>query len=114
MKKFEFKGDWEMDMNLEAFMKSNLNWTEGSRQIQKKIAINVRIHDFNSYDPDPLEEQIETLNYIRENETLVVESLCAALDKINIVYGDGCGEHDWYPSKLSKETLGKIILIQGV
>ncbi len=112
MKEFTFNGDWEFKLDLKTIFNSNLKWRENMDQ---QYAIpNVKIVDYKTYDPDPLPEQLNTLNYIINNEEKVLESTCKALNPINQDYGERCGMYDWFPKDLNPENLGKVLLIQEI
>ncbi len=112
MEEFTFNGDWEFKLDLKTIFNSNLNWRENMDQ--QYAQPNVKIVDYKSYDPDPLDEQLNTLNYIINNDEKVLESVCKALDPINQDYGERCGMYDWFPKDLSPENLGKVLLIQEI
>ena len=112
MERFNFTGDWEFGMDLKEFIKSNSNWGDNLSLNRNDISIRVKIVDFKSYDPDPLKEQENTLNYILNNQTSVIESLCKAVDKINIDFGERVGMYDWFPAKMNPQNLGKILLVR--
>lgn len=112
MKEFKFNGDWEFKLDLEEFVNSNLKW---SKQMQENSAkVKVKIIDSKNYDPDPLKEQLNTINFIINEELTVLESTAQALLPINNYYGEMCGEYDWFPLKLTTENLGEVLLIQEI
>ena len=112
MKEFTFNGDWEFKLNLNEFFNSNLRWRENMDPQNAKP--NVKIVDLKSYDPDPLKEQINTINFIINNESRVLEAISKALVPINNHYGERCGEYDWFPERLTAENLGEVLLIQEI
>lgn len=112
MEEFIFNGDWEFKLDLKGIFNSNLNWRD--KMDPQRAQPNVKIVDSKSYDPDPLVEQINTLNYIINNEEKVLESACKALNPINQDYGERCGMYDWFPKELNPENLGKVLLIQEI
>ena len=112
MKEFTFNGDWEFKLNLNEFFNSNLRWRENMDPQNAKP--NVKIVDLKSYDPDPLKEQINTINFIINNELRVLEAICKALVPINNDYGEKCGQYDWFPERLTAENLGEVLLIQEI
>jgi hypothetical protein len=112
MKEFTFNGDWEFKLNLNDFFNSNLRWRLNMDPQNAKP--NVKIVDLKSYDPDPLKEQINTINFIINNESRVLEAICKALVPINNDYGERCGQYDWFPERLTAENLGEVLLIQEI
>ena len=114
MKKFEFTGDWEMKLNLEIFIDSNAKWGDNQKRDDNKALINLKIIDKKSYEPEPLEEQINTIEYIINNQVKVLEDLCISFNTINKKYGEYCGGHDWYPDVLTINNLGSIFYISEV
>jgi len=114
MKPFEFTGDWEFAMHLDKFMASNSNWGDNIGNNKNSNLIKCSILDLKTYDPDPIEEQLFSIQYLIKNQTKVLEFLCAAFDTINRKYGESRGEHDWYPAKLSVEEFGKTFFISSI
>ena len=112
MKEFKFKGDWEFKLNLNEFFNSNYRWSK--KMDPQNAKPNVKIVDLKSYDPDPLKEQINTINFIINNESRVLESICKELVPINNDYGERSGEYDWFPERLTPENLGEVLLIQEI
>lgn len=114
MKKFEFTGDWEIKLNLESFIESNLNWGENQKRNIGKDLIELKIIDKKNYDPDPHIEQMNSIEYIVNNQERVLEDLCKSFNTINKKYGEYCGEHDWYPDILTITNLGSIFFISEI
>ena len=99
MKKFEFNGDWVIKLNLEKFNQSS---------------IDLRIIDQKNYKPDPSDEQLNTIEYLLENQDKVLEALCKSIDTINKQYAEWCGEDDWYTDNLTIHNLDSVFVITGI
>lgn len=112
MEEFTFNGDWEFKLELKEFFSSNLKWSD--KMDPQRAKPNVKIVDLKSYDPDPLKEQINTINFIINNESKVLDAICKALVPINNHYGEMCGEYDWFPERITTENLGEVLLIQEI
>ncbi len=113
MKQFNFNGDWKFEINLTEFIESNSKWNEhlNSYQPSKDSPIKIKIIDFRDFEPDPLKEQIETIQYIQENGKLILEALFNQFDIVNKTHGDSFGEHDWYHNI---NELGELFLIREI
>lgn len=114
MKKFDFEGDWEIKLNLDNFIDSNKNWPENPNRNTSQDSINIKFIDRRNFEPDPLKEQINSIEYIINNQNIVLENLCVAFNTINKKYGEYCGEHDWYPDTLSIDNLGSIFYLSEI
>lgn len=114
MKQFNFNGDWEVEINLQEFINSNLKWSENISSSKLKTSIKLKILDLKNLEPDPTKEQIATINYIIDNEISVLKSVCKAFQTINKTYGDNCGEHDWYSKEMNFYELGNVFLINEI
>ena len=114
MEKFNFNGDWEFKIELQDFAKSNSNWINSLGRNKGNNAISVRIKDFKSYDPDPLVQQENTLNYIINNQPKVINALCKAIDIINDDYGERTGMREQLPDKMTPQNLGKVLLVSQI
>lgn len=114
MEKFKFNGEWEFEMELSELIKSNSNWSNSLGQKKKNKAISIKIRDFRSYDPDPLKEQENTLNYLMNNQSKVIDALCKAMDTINDDYGERTGMRKRLPAKMNPQNLGEVLLINEI
>ena len=114
MERFKFNGEWEYELDLQKFMKSNSKWGENIGSKSLSCPIKLKIIDQKDFEPDPSKEQIDTINYIIANEKFVLDSLCKAFQTINKFYGDNCGEHDWYSNDLKYDKLGMVFLISEI
>ena len=112
MKKIEFNGEWEIKLDLEKFIDSNNKWNENQKP--NKNPINLKIQDQKNYEPDPLDEQLNAIEFLINNQVEVLENLCRAFDVINEKYGESSGEHDWYPKHLTIDNLGLIFFISEI
>lgn len=113
MKKFKFNGDWEVKLHLEKFIESNSKWGSLHRT-DDNTPITLKIIDKKDYNPEPIDEQIHSIEYIIDNQDKVLEDLCIAFNTINKKYGEYCGEHDWYPDVLTINNLGSIFYISEI
>ena len=114
MTEFTFNGDWEIKLNLEKFIDSNSKWGDNQKSSETPNHINLKIIDKKNYEPDPLDEQINSIEYIINNQEKVLEDLCASFNTINKKYGEYSGEHGWYPDVLTVNNLGSIFHISEV
>lgn len=114
MQNFTFNGNWEYELDLQDFKKSNANWNRnlGANYIDRPIKL--KIHDLKNFDPDPLPEQLFTINYLLNNELRVLDDLCTAFSTINQHYGEMTGFHDWYSNDIKGHELGNIFLISEI
>ena len=114
MEIFKFNGDWQYELNLHEFQKSNSKWNRNPDSKISNRPVKLKILDLKNFDPDPLPEQIESINYIINNEKLVLDSLCRVFKTINKHYGDRGGDHDWYSNEMKFNELGTIFLISEI
>jgi len=114
MEKFEFNGDWEIKLNIQKFIQSNSNWGENQKDQTIQEFISLKIVDKKTLNPDPIEEQLNSIEYLIDNQDEVLKSLCKAFDKINKKYGEYCGEHDWYPENITINELGSIFYVSEI
>ncbi|MEO1263894.1 MAG: hypothetical protein AAFZ15_34125, partial [Bacteroidota bacterium] len=114
MESFKFNGDWEYELNLREFQKSNSKWNKNPNSKISERPIKLKILDLKNFDPDPLPEQFESIYYIINHEKLVLDSLCRVFKTINKQYGDRSGDHDWYSNKMKLNDLGSIFLIKKI
>jgi len=103
-----------MKLNLEKFIDSNSKWGDNQNRNDTQNLINLKIIDKKNYEPDPLDEQINSIEYIINNQEKVLEDLCASFNTINKRYGEYSGEHGWYPDVLTVNNLGSIFYISEV
>jgi len=111
--KFEFKGDWKFD--LELIRLSSLHsdkWFTSHKQAEHKTKLEkgfvpFQISDQRNYEPDPTTPQLNTVEYILENQESILTCLYYEIkDKINPRYADACGEYDWIPQLKDNRDLG--------
>lgn len=114
MNPFTFNGDWEIQLQLDRFLESNARWAEHRGKKSTPRPITLRIHDRKDFEPDPLDEQLATVDYILNNEDEVLLSLSAALDIINQKYAEYTGEDDWFPKNVDPGNAGTIFYISEV
>lgn len=98
---FSFRGDWEFNFTFKAF--EGLQSRQGAYAgLSSKVPSdgNVRVVISNELDdnPDPLPEQINAINFIVDNPTLIQNALLEALDKeyanLKECYGD---DDEYFP-----------------
>jgi len=90
MKKYQFKGKWQDEIELEYFPNLNSDKFFGSdgRKSHKNLLLNnkipIIITDERTLDPDPIKEQINAINYILNNENKIYQSIYTNLKEIII------------------------------
>lgn len=118
---FEFNGDWKFDLELEELSKLHSdNWFSSEKQIAHKTKLNnglvpFQIIDTRNYEPDPTYGQIQTIDFIINNQHQILESLYQEIkNQINPWYAEACGEYDWIPKLESKLDLGLHLGIHNI
>lgn len=91
---FEFNGDWEYEIELPMlsdFQERNGTYTSVSRDIPKTGLFKLEFEDDLTDNPDPYPEQLNTLNFIFDNQDRIARSIIdralAELNEIKINYG---------------------------
>lgn len=119
MTDFNFNGDWEIVIRLDDFAKiyettdKSQAWNNHRIELMKGN-IPIRIKDNKSYDPDPLREQINSINHLCTNQNDVLTGLLNALKKINANYVERCGEDDWIPQPLNLNSIGELLSVEEI
>ena len=118
---FVFNGDWKFDLALPLVSKLNADhWTSSLRQSEhdKKMSnglVPIEIRDRRDYDPDPMDHQLKTIEYIQENELLIMQSLYKSMKEIvNPAHVGYCGEDDWVRPLDSYKDLGETIKVDQI
>lgn len=78
MSNFNFNGDWEYDIQLEAlegFQSRNGSYTSKDSNSPSNGIIKLIIEDELSDNPDPTPEQLKTINFILEHQEEIIESI---------------------------------------
>lgn len=107
MAKFQFNGDWEFPIKLDAF--------EGYLDNGKDLLI--RFEDDFSDNPDPNLEQLNTFNYIIENQPLIrdciFEKINEEMPKLRAEWGNDEEMLSFYPFPATADTLKGFIFFRG-
>lgn len=107
---FQFTGDWEFAYELKAFegFQSRLDYYRPKQSEIKNENVIFLIHEIENLDPDPAIEQLNSINYIIENQyeirTLLFEGLTKNYLKFKEKYDDGS---DDFPELNSFEDFKK-------
>jgi len=112
--KFEFNGDWHIDLKLEKLADLHSSeWFTSEKNIVHKTKLEngfipIEIFDQRNYDPDPLPCQLSAIQYLIENQDLILTAVFKELKTvINPWYAEACGEDDWIPELEHNSDLGK-------
>ncbi len=118
MDQYKFNGDWIFDLKLPEFSKLHSYEEPPKNEHQKKLFngyVPFQIWDERTYDPDPTPAQINTIEYLINNEKKVVEDLFHAFkNTINPFHAEACGDWDWIPPMNSPADLGKLMSIHNL
>jgi hypothetical protein len=114
--KFQFNGDWETTLGLDALkgFQSRKGWY-GSIDSDKKSdgVVRIVISDELNDDPDPAPEQINAINYILENQEAIVKNILQKIYEeypaLKNIYGSTEEEDEFFPALNSPEDLKRCI-----
>jgi len=105
---YKFNGDWEFKLKLAAFTRL---YYEGAVE-----EINLIIRDFLDEEIEPFSEQINTINYVIENQSLIVEKMLETIWKEwgKIFRDYSLDDYNEFPSILVQDDLTKVINIKTI
>jgi len=121
MSNFEFIGDWSFNAPLNTLSKIdsdywhfNVKHTEHTELLAKGL-VPLTIVDKRDYNPEPLTEQIQAVDFIFSNEAKLTNAITEHFIKnINPFYVEACGENNWVPAKLNASNLGELLRITSI
>ena len=118
---YQFNGDWEFNLRLPKFSQIYSEyWFRNRRRselfdILKNGYVPFQIYGERTYDPDPTVPQNNSINYLIEHESYLVESIFKIFkNQINKQYVEWCGEDDWIPELKTYKDLGKLARINSI
>ena len=117
---FKFSGEWKFDFPLAQFSKlQDLHWYSRPNESSHYSKLNkglvpIEIVDRRDDDPDPMDCQLNTLFYLRDNETEVVKALYKAVKEIINPEHVGYSGDDWLKPLNSVKDLGKTIRLDQI
>lgn len=117
---FEFKGDWFFDYPFPKLSQlQDRHWyskpEESSRYLKSQAGlVQVEIVDRRDDDPDPMDCQLNTLQYLKENEAAVIKALYKAVKHIINPAHVGYSGDDWLKPLDSIKALGKTIMLDQI
>ena len=113
---FEFKGEWEMELQLENFQIFKiLDYNQGDSQASYKL-FKFEIFDEFNYNPDPEEYQINAINYLLEleNQTAIIKNLFEYSKNIIYPHYKTFMDDDDFPELNSINDIGKLYRIDKI
>ena len=119
MSDFKFIGDWEFILYLEEFAKiysttdKSKNWNNHRLELMKGNTP-IKIADYKSYEPDPLPEQIKTVELLITNQSKLLTGLLNAIEIINQDYVERCGVDSWIPNPLNILSIGELLCVEEI
>jgi len=117
---FNFKGDWDTTINLKEFSKFDANrFFEYHKEEQKKLTsgfVNLIISDDINENPDPNDYQINTIDFIIQNQSLLINHLFQRIIDVEYPF---MKEHIddtkyWFPDIKEIEDLKKVLGIISI
>lgn len=118
--KFEFTGEWKFDYPLPRLSKlQDTHWYSKPQESSQHLKLNaglvpIEIVDRRDNDPDPMDSQLKTLAYLRDNEAAIVEALYKAVKEIINPEHVGYSGDDWLKPLDGIKDLGKTIRIDQI
>lgn len=124
MIEYSFKGNWKDELELNYFTRLDSNkFNSSPKDLLKSGKVPFLIWDERTMNPDPLEEQINALNFILKNEEKVYKSLFNSLKEVIIPdakkYYDLENEDEeiiqnWFPKINSIDDMKEIVGIYEI
>jgi hypothetical protein len=122
MRDFKFTGDWETELHLDNLtLLQNDRFFEGiySKKIKEKLVqglVDIKIFDGFDNNPDPTQEQLSTINFIQENELLLLDKIFDRVKTIvypfmKTVMDD---EERWFPKIETPKDLEKVLGLMSI